>query len=90
MKTEKQSLGEEITVENDNLTIVVSIKKYRENSEDEFHHDITLLDNDENEFYNATELDDADVKVTLDYLKDMRDKINIVLNHFEPVKKKKK
>jgi predicted phosphohydrolase len=85
----KDSLGEEFTLVNDNDTVVVSVQKKRECIDDEFQNTITILDENENEIFSQNDMDEGDLQSAQEYLKDLREKIDIVLTHYNPVKKKK-
>lgn len=90
LKKIKDFFGEEFTLLNDNDTVVVSVQKKRDNIDEEFEHTITILDKDENEIFSQSDMDEEDLQVACEFLKDLKEKIDIVLTHYNPKSTKKK
>lgn len=88
LKKFKDSLGEEFTLTNDADTVVVSVQKKRDTIDDEYEHTITILDNNENEIFSNIDMDEETLRSAQEYLKDLREKIDIILSHYKPPKKK--
>lgn len=89
LQTVKNSLGEESVLKDDNLEVVTSVQKHRDSIDEEFEFTVIIDDGDGTEFYNNNLTDKEDIDGAVNYLQDLKTKIEFVLGIIKPPKKKK-